>query len=176
MRECAHCSGRFMLPNINSYNGLNLWLCTDCAQSVKHCKRCRTTKSRSEFVAAKDKAHGLAAHCRECQAAEWAALPRTERRRAKLRLRGLTHEQFEAMRVAQGDLCAICKNPETDLHRTASGVVRELSIDHDHKTGAVRSLLCGRCNKAIGLMLDDPERLIAAAEYLQSWATPPLQL
>lgn len=71
------------------------------------------------------------------------------------------------MRAAQNDLCAICGKPET---AERSGKVMPLSIDHCHVTNQVRALLCHRCNKAIGLMLDDPVRLRAAADYVEQWA------
>ena len=69
---------------------------------------------------------------------------------------GLTPDQYQAMNSAQNGLCAICSRPE------AGG----LHIDHDHTTGSVRGLLCGRCNKAIGLFDDDPFRIQAAGVYL----------
>jgi hypothetical protein len=45
-------------------------------------------------------------------------------------------------------VCAICER--------AKGVVKKLSIDHDHSTGYVRGLLCGPCNKVLGHFRDDP--------------------
>ncbi len=42
-----------------------------------------------------------------------------------------------------------------------------LAIDHDHKTGQVRSLLCKKCNGVLGLVDDDPALLRAAADYIE---------
>jgi len=63
---------------------------------------------------------------------------------------------FEAMRDAQSGVCLICK-------RTPDMFV----VDHDHRTGAVRGLLCGPCNRALGHFSDRPELCLAAAEYLR---------
>lgn len=62
---------------------------------------------------------------------------------------GLTRAQYEAILVAQGGVCAICKRPE---RLRAGGVVRPLSVDHDHDTGRVRGLLCNGCNRLVGLL------------------------
>jgi len=67
---------------------------------------------------------------------------------------GLTLEDFDAMLAAQGGGCAICGKPDVD------------HIDHDHRTGQVRGILCFRCNVAIGQMDDDCDRLAAAMAYL----------
>lgn len=69
---------------------------------------------------------------------------------------GLALEQYEAMNAAQSGLCAICSRSEPG----------GLHIDHDHGTGSIRGLLCGRCNKALGLFDDDPYRIRAAGIYL----------
>jgi hypothetical protein len=45
---------------------------------------------------------------------------------------------------------------------------KALHIDHDHTTGVVRGVLCRPCNHAIGLLLDDPARLRAAANYIET--------
>jgi hypothetical protein len=49
----------------------------------------------------------------------------------------------------------------------SSGSNRRLSVDHDHTSGKVRGLLCASCNFAIGNMGDDPDKLRAAANYLE---------
>jgi hypothetical protein len=64
---------------------------------------------------------------------------------------------FEALVLAQLGMCRICG--------TSEGV--ELHVDHDHRTKKVRGLLCGKCNKAIGLLNDDPDLLMAAKLYLE---------
>lgn len=64
----------------------------------------------------------------------------------------LTEEQLDEL-LAQ-DTCAIC------------GSTEKLCIDHDHRTGEVRSRLCFSCNLAIGHLKDDPVLALRAAEYL----------
>jgi hypothetical protein len=59
----------------------------------------------------------------------------------------------------QGGCCAICG---TDTPGT-SGI---FAVDHDHKTGKVRGLLCRSCNVGIGNLGDDPKRLKEAIRYL----------
>ena len=74
---------------------------------------------------------------------------------------GLTPEQYDAMVEAQTGLCAVCgQGPGVGCTKTY------LAVDHDHHTGKVRGLLCDPCNRAIGCMGNDPERLISAAAYL----------
>ncbi|KKM75774.1 hypothetical protein LCGC14_1386860 [marine sediment metagenome] len=63
----------------------------------------------------------------------------------------------------QNGLCAICGKPET--HRNYYGPVR-LSVDHDHKTGKVRSLLCNNCNVALGLIKEDVGIAMKLLHYL----------
>jgi Autographiviridae endonuclease VII len=41
-----------------------------------------------------------------------------------------------------------------------------LCVDHDHVSGHVRGLLCGQCNAAVGLLLDDPQIINRAADYV----------
>ncbi len=79
---------------------------------------------------------------------------------------GLTPEQHDEMIRAQDNLCAICHQPERDGRGAAS---QTLSIDHDHSTGVVRELLCRACNHGIGNFYENPELLLAAANYLTKW-------
>lgn len=59
---------------------------------------------------------------------------------------GITPEEYQSMGEKQGWVCAICGKPETRKWR---GKVTKLSVDHNHKTGKVRKLLCNSCNSLI---------------------------
>jgi hypothetical protein len=71
--------------------------------------------------------------------------------------------------MQQKGVCAICKQPEINTFR---GRVRALAIDHDHRTGAIRDLLCYNCNNILGQCNDDPDRLRACIDYLERHALP----
>ena len=71
----------------------------------------------------------------------------------------LTDGEYEDLLDLTDGRCWICARPEK-----AEG--RRLAIDHDHRTGAVRGLLCTSCNRRLG-STNDPEWLRRAAEYLE---------
>lgn len=75
-------------------------------------------------------------------------------KRAKL---GVTQEEADALLALQDGTCSICGS---------DGAGRTLHLDHDHDTGAVRKFLCSRCNQAIGLLGDDPDRVLSAYIYV----------
>lgn len=79
---------------------------------------------------------------------------------------GITLVEFESMREKQSDLCAICGRSETMTHNITGQTVL-LSVDHDHKTGKVRELLCGKCNFIIGHAEDNIQILEKAISYLK---------
>lgn len=77
------------------------------------------------------------------------------RRKAKY---GITKEKYQDLLTEQCGRCKVC-NVE---------LMSELRVDHDHKTGAIRGLLCANCNSGLGMFQDDPDRLRKAAQYLES--------
>lgn len=79
---------------------------------------------------------------------------------------GLTVAEYQTLFDAQGGLCAICGQPPGGMSRNGTPHT-ELAVDHDHETGRVRALLCANCNKGIGCLQDDPDRVQAAADYLR---------
>ena len=79
---------------------------------------------------------------------------------------GLTPEQYAAMLLEQNGVCAVCRQPETGIRR---GELKSLDVDHDHKTGAVRKLLCSGCNSALGILREDPLRIRALADYIERY-------
>jgi len=86
--------------------------------------------------------------------------PLTDVRGHLMRSYGLTLEQYEALVASQGGLCYICRGPP-------NGRVKKLSVDHNNTTGKLRKLLCDACNRALGFMKESPERLRAAAKYIE---------
>ena len=73
---------------------------------------------------------------------------------------GITLAQYEELLALQGGVCAICKSPPKK---------QALGVDHDHKSGYVRGLLCFRCNhKLLPPSGEDPARLDRAAAYLRN--------
>lgn len=71
---------------------------------------------------------------------------------------------YESILIKQNGNCAICKNPETKIR---NGKSVNLSVDHCHKTGIVRGLLCNKCNRTLGVFYDDIEFLKEAIKYLE---------
>ena len=80
-------------------------------------------------------------------------------------LYGLSPKEYKRLLAHQKGLCAICRNPETHKVR---GYLTSLSVDHNHITGLVRGLLCRACNRAIGMLKDDPQLCENARKYLLS--------
>lgn len=81
------------------------------------------------------------------------------------RVYGLTNQDYDKMLQEQDSCCKICgiKNSETKKGY--------LVVDHCHKSGKVRSLLCDGCNTGLGLLKDNPEVLEKAAQYLRNHLT-----
>ncbi len=75
-------------------------------------------------------------------------------------------ENFRALVLAQNNLCKICQKPETCKFNRPPYKVRDLCVDHCHKTGKVRGLLCDSCNVLLGRAKDCPEICLSAAVYL----------
>jgi hypothetical protein len=157
----------------------------------KLCRKCQEVKPLSEFFVERRMRDGRQNHCKACdtkKAMAWRAQPgkkdaerkrqrewyhanpekiKQSRGKSRLRAYGLTPPEYDAMVSGQDNQCAICKSPaEMEKH----GI---LSVDHCHATGAVRGLLCSRCNHALGHLRDNPVVAHAAADYLERHAAKP---
>ena len=142
-------------------------------KTVKTCNKCGHAKASTEFFRDTGSADLLATICKACKQANtyawrdknkekynadhkaWAA---KNYHRLRLIRYNLTPEQHAQMLLDQKGVCAIC-------HELPKGK-RPLVVDHDHKTKAVRGLLCYGCNRAIHI-LDNPELLESALVYLK---------
>jgi hypothetical protein len=79
---------------------------------------------------------------------------------------GISLPYYDALLAAQGGVCATCRRPER-RKRGNSAEATALHVDHCHRTGRVRGILCASCNTALGLLADDIDRVVAAAAYLE---------
>lgn len=150
---------------------------------TKVCKVCEQEKPLLEFYANRGTADRRAIYCKLCSREyervrrgkkhdaylasqkKWRDANREKRkelmRNWNLRVYGLTPDDYLDMYEAQGGVCLICGEGGESFGG------RRLNVDHDHKTGNVRGLLCGLCNSALGKFKDSPELLRRAASYLE---------
>lgn len=121
---------------------------------TKICTKCNLPKT--EFYPRTDRKGRRVEHsqCKDCQRAYQITRSPIRRMRKLDRRYGLSLDGYQAMCDNQNDSCAICQQPAL------------LHVDHNHLTGQVRSLLCGSCNRGLGMFRDDPSIVLRAANYL----------
>jgi len=140
---------------------------------MKKCSKCGEEKPLDAFYAHKGTRTSegyLNPSCKAChnkQSIQWAKsnpekVAEHRRKRNLKKKYGLSVEQYEKMTIEQNNSCYICG---------CVSLRRRLNVDHCHKTGAVRKLLCDKCNMAIGLLEDDTTRLEKARKYLENFTT-----
>ncbi|WUO53289.1 endonuclease VII domain-containing protein [Streptomyces sp. NBC_00280] len=120
----------------------------------KHCRGCGEVKPHSDWHRRNSAPDGLASRCRTCKAA---AGPAGHLRRKY----GITEAERDELIASQKGVCCICL--------AASAV----QVDHCHKTGRVRGVVCFNCNSGLGLLRDDPDAMYRAADYLEGNAWKP---
>jgi Recombination endonuclease VII len=124
------------------------------------CKKCGEYKLIAGFTRNRQCLYGVEPVCKACKRQrrrEYIRLYPERARNADLKYQyGITIEQYHAMFVRQGGRCAICGTAES-----------KLVVDHNHRTGRVRELLCHLCNAMIGCAREDIAILTSAVAYLQ---------
>jgi hypothetical protein len=152
----------------------------------KRCSGCKTEKPVTEFHKNRAMADGLNNQCKICLNAlkkTWRAsehgrkvqwlYSKTEvalknQRKHALRTKyGMSIEDYDKMLSAQNGVCGICRQPS----KRKNGL---FDVDHDHKTGKVRGLLCHGCNTLLALAGDSAELLKRTAAFLRGEELPPL--
>jgi hypothetical protein len=135
----------------------------------RRCTGCRVFKPWASFYRQRRGHKGRMARCKSCvkmstgssRQVNLEQVRRTERERkgrtgANYKARyGIDRDRYEAMARAQAGACAICGEEE-----------KRLVVDHDHATGAVRELLCDRCNRLIGV-LEEPGLVDLGMAYIE---------
>lgn len=149
---------------------------------LKNCSKCKQDKILEEFH--KDVTHsdGLTSNCKVCrlkynryrysknpkyfieQTKAWVSRNRLDRllywRNYSLKRNyGISVEDYDKLLKFQKFRCLICNRHQKQLNR-------RLSVDHCHKTGVVRGILCNKCNEVIG-WLEIDKRLSRVVTYLK---------
>lgn len=125
------------------------------ADGNKLCCHCKQWLPENQFGGGSKSLDKLASYCSRC---------------TTLRAFNMNRNDYDLMLSKQSGVCAICAcAPDND---------KMLTVDHDHSCcddgrnscgKCVRGLLCNMCNAALGMMRDDPQRLRAGADYLDSF-------
>lgn len=141
----------------------------------KLCTKCNINKEVTEFAKDGAKKDGLYSSCKPCQVL-YHKTERVQKLRKSWRVEnkqkmrennykksyGVTIEDYDKMFKQQDGKCSICFSAETKNKNYGY-----FAIDHCHKTGKVRGLLCDKCNTALGSFQDSPEVLLRAIQYLK---------
>jgi len=120
---------------------------------MRVCVRCRVAKLK---FATKDT-------CHTCYNIVWvnrklAADPTWRYARHLVHKYGINFDEYMRQFKLQGGRCDLCRRKS----------LKKLVVDHDHKTGRVRGLLCHPCNVALGLLRESPARIRALAAYIET--------
>lgn len=159
---------------------------------TKKCYHCKIGQPMENYSFNKSRKDGRAKHCRKCmqefnrrsyanrtpeqivrrleynlkyaekekeRIAAWHRTSKGKKSQRKSQLKAkynLRVEDYNQALLLQGQKCAICR-------KEFEG---NLSIDHDHRTGRIRGLLCKKCNSVLGFVDDNVDILKAAIQYL----------
>lgn len=139
---------------------------------MTRCSVCHMSKRASAYGYQKrGDRYSLRATCKACRSQTEAKRYKSltpeqkeqQRAQALFKLYGVTVENYNDMFESQAGRCAGCCRHQSDLPKS-------LSVDHCHKTGKVRGLLCQGCNAAIGLVKESKETLTNLVIYLNERA------
>lgn len=134
---------------------------------MKQCTRCKVEKSLEDFYAKKRGKDNKASYCKKCayETKKVYYIENKEKFQEKYRMRlyGLTTQEYEALKVKQDHKCKICDKPSKD------NLNGSLYVDHCHSTSKVRGLLCLQCNAMLGYSRDRIDLLEKAIDYLKEY-------
>lgn len=134
-------------------------------QKTKKCSMCGEVKQISDFIHY-TKSFKVGSYCKPCRNKKWMEWHNSksfaEKKDRRLRNDfGITLDEYHDMFERQEGLCAICGEPQRRN--------RLLAVDHNHKTGEVRALLCDSCNTALGYAKDNPIVIRRMADYIEKY-------
>lgn len=140
------------------------------------CKYCGKTEPEVSFYEpGTTTARSAGKSCRSCWVAKsnaWRAANydrwlAQRHKKAMMKTHGLTEAEYDYL--YEDPICAGCGKRQSSMQGGTDNA--RLVIDHDHKTGKVRGLLCHDCNRTIATAHDDPDILRGLALYLEDTST-----
>jgi len=134
----------------------------------KKCTKCKQSYlATSEFFYKRNTAvDGLDSWCKNCKK----EYDNKHNERKRLEKYDITTREYEKMRIEQDNKCAICGIDFDYLNKIKKDIVPRTGkprIDHDHRSGKVRGLLCSDCNIVLGCFKDNPLIILKAINYLR---------
>jgi len=147
---------------------------------LKKCIKCQVLRPLEEFTPALRNKDGHRGACRICYRPyskkynkEWRIKnpgkergyrdPAVDSARQLLRRYGLSEDDRQNLLLKQKYLCAACGEVPSGTKPNSS----ILHVDHDHKTGEIRGLLCQKCNSALGLLGDNKGKVLKLLAYIE---------
>jgi hypothetical protein len=124
----------------------------DDGTATLYCPKCDTDKPLGDFPLKGKHRDGNKryGYCKPCHGVY-------QREQKMTRIFNISVAEYDALLAAQDGLCAICCRPPKK---------NRLAVDHDHKSGLIRGLVCWTCNQGLGLWAESQERMQAACIYL----------
>ncbi len=185
LRPCGKCRERKILSEFQCWKRLRdgpdgiqySRSCKTCSRSsgnrhprndpegFRTCSKCKKLKPNSDYHShTRDGKKQLQGYCKFCDGERQRLFSPEKTRNRSLKCKyGISLEIYYAMLKSQNGGCAICGK------ENAHG--KPLAVDHNHKTGSVRGLLCFSCNVSIGHFGDDVNILRLAIRYLESFSS-----
>ena len=172
--ECAWCNWPIPARLLQRHFLTECLACPRTREGFRICTTCQKELPLEVFATRnKGGIGGKGYHRKDCRSKstrDWKFQPRAIAivRRRVLSRYGITPEEYDAILESQNGTCAICNlPPKTTGHANQ----RTLSVDHNHATGRVRSILCSNCNHIIGKCKEDVSILEKAIAYLRRHAS-----
>jgi len=123
-------------------------------ERLKFCTKCKLNKPRTEFYKQTSRGDGLRTHCKECLHKWYLGHKGQQREKYVKRNFGVELDYIKHYVKEVDSCCDICKRQT------------KLVVDHNHKTGKFRGMLCTNCNSGLGHFRDEPGILRMAIFYL----------
>jgi hypothetical protein len=139
----------------------------------KVCPKCKLDQPASEWYKylTGPNAPRWSTYCKPCSVKLGDQMKGRSRNARLLRKYGVTADEYGHMLSVQNSACAVCGDVVDVASNGGLPAIEghALVVDHNHKTGNVRGLLCRECNLGIGYFKDDPVRLQWAIKYLEGF-------